>query len=227
MSETAAAAETDFTAALREVREHFDTRLGRVDGALEEMSAKLSRLPGQVRTLGTKIDSVSSALGETNYRALVKSLVSLYVLVEQMPSACRGSDGSATLGPADPMGVVTRLLWQTIEEAGVSRIPASGAFDPNLHCAVDSTPADVPAQVGQIRELVRSGFAVGPRVLQPAQVVVWGPVVPPATSAAPERDAVGGTPEESGPGEPARPSEGEPQDTLYENGRQQDGSTDG
>jgi len=204
------------------VAQGFDpliVRLERMEASLQDMSARLSQLPVQIRTLGTKIDGLSSGLGEAKFRSTVKSLISIYTLVEQMRAReAATSPDSASAGPLD---LITRLLWQALEEAGVSRINASGTFDPTLHFAVDSIPADSTSCVGQIRERVRNGFAVGSRVLQPAQVVVWGRVAPSTPPVASERQESDGPPAE--PGSPSKQpsSEGDAKDTFHDSGGRQ------
>jgi molecular chaperone GrpE len=78
--------------------------------------------------------------------------------------------------PDDPLFQGLRAVLDQMEAIlarhGVQRIGATGErFDPERHEAVAAQPSeDVPE--GTVLEVVRSGFAIGERVLRPAQVVV-------------------------------------------------------
>jgi molecular chaperone GrpE len=77
-------------------------------------------------------------------------------------------DGAA----ADGLRAVLEQMDTILERQGVTRVGRVGEpFDPNRHdaVAVRHSP-DVPD--GTIADVARSGFAVGDRVLRPAQVVV-------------------------------------------------------
>jgi molecular chaperone GrpE len=78
--------------------------------------------------------------------------------------------------PEGPLGQGLRAVLDQIEAVlarqGVTRIGAAGErFDPERHEAVDvRVTGDVEDQT--VLEVVRSGFALGDRILRPAQVVV-------------------------------------------------------
>ena len=67
-----------------------------------------------------------------------------------------------------------RLVHRELEDAllreGLSRIETNGHFDPHVHEALLSRPAD--ADEGSILEVVQKGYRLGDRVLRPARVVV-------------------------------------------------------
>ena len=77
--------------------------------------------------------------------------------------------------------LVARQLTQTLQQLGVRQVGAPvELFDPIWHEAVLAEPhADLPE--GTVVQVTRPGYALGKRVLRPAQVVV----------AAPEPTAVG------------------------------------
>jgi molecular chaperone GrpE len=78
--------------------------------------------------------------------------------------------------PDGPLGQGLRAVLDQIETVlarhGVTRIGAAGErFDPERHEAIDvRVTGEVDDQT--VLEVVRSGFALGDRVLRPAQVVV-------------------------------------------------------
>jgi molecular chaperone GrpE len=80
------------------------------------------------------------------------------------------------VGPEDPcfegMRAVLDQMEAILARQGVQRIGSAGEpFDPERHEAVAVVPStDVPDRA--IVEVARSGFALGDRVLRPAEVVV-------------------------------------------------------
>jgi hypothetical protein len=77
-----------------------------------------------------------------------------------------------TDGPDDRVRAVLEQMEAILRRQGVSRLGAAGEpFDPELHEAVAVQPSDeLPDRA--IVEIARSGFALGDRVVRPAQVVV-------------------------------------------------------
>jgi molecular chaperone GrpE len=71
--------------------------------------------------------------------------------------------------------LVARRLTQTLQQLGVRQVGAPGeSFDPSWHEAVLTEPrADLPE--GTVVQVTRPGYALGKRVLRPAQVVVAAP----------------------------------------------------
>lgn len=71
----------------------------------------------------------------------------------------------------DGVEATDRQLMQTLERYGVKAVDVSGKFDPNLHQAI----AEVPGQgkpVGNIVDVVQTGYMIGDRLLRPAMVTV-------------------------------------------------------
>jgi molecular chaperone GrpE len=79
--------------------------------------------------------------------------------------------------PGSPLSVglqaVLEQMEAILERQGVSRIGAPGEqFDPERHEAIGVVPAAGDTPDRTIVEVARSGYALGDRVLRPAQVVV-------------------------------------------------------
>jgi molecular chaperone GrpE len=69
--------------------------------------------------------------------------------------------------------MVEHQFMEALHKLGLSEIPGVGAkFDPNLHEALALTPVADPAQDGVVLVVHTTGYAVGSRVLQAAQVVI-------------------------------------------------------
>lgn len=71
---------------------------------------------------------------------------------------------------AEGIEMTSRNLLSLLEKEGVTEIDASGRFDPHLHEAVASLPADV--EEGTVLEVNQKGYSIAGRVLRPARVVI-------------------------------------------------------
>lgn len=69
------------------------------------------------------------------------------------------------------MDMVRRQLNDFLAAQGVEEIPASGAFDPNLHDAVAQEECAAGGE-GRILRVTRKGYKLRDRLLRPASVVV-------------------------------------------------------
>ncbi len=68
------------------------------------------------------------------------------------------------------MDMVRKQLNDFLENQGVTEIPTTGQFDPNLHDAVSQEPSEQPE--GEILRVTRRGFKIRDRLLRPASVIV-------------------------------------------------------
>jgi len=99
-----------------------------------------------------------------------------------MQAAAQNSTSMIYIG----MDMVRRQLGEFLVSQGVVAIPATGAFDPNLHEAVAQEECAEGAE-GTILRVTRKGYQLRDRLLRPASVVVSK--VPSATaSAGPDND---------------------------------------
>ena len=73
----------------------------------------------------------------------------------------------------DGVDMVERKLWKELEAAGVTRIDQVGVpFDPHVHEAVTTRPADQPAQDHTVGAVLQAGYQMGGALIRPARVVV-------------------------------------------------------
>jgi len=78
------------------------------------------------------------------------------------------------------MGLVERKLLKALEGVGLERLdPSGGAFDPNLHEAVMTTPATTPEQDGRVAVCFQAGYRLSGLLLRPARVSVYAFTEPP------------------------------------------------
>jgi molecular chaperone GrpE len=148
-------------------------RTARLEEVVEGASRQIGFVPPQVRQLGSRIDGLVASISEPRLRQALLGLIGIFDLVEQMETALEDGDS----GRPWARGVLRRQLRQILEANGLDEIPAEGAFDPQLHRALESVPVDDPARDGHVLAVVRPGFRSGRSVLRYAEVSVgrWSP----------------------------------------------------
>jgi len=67
--------------------------------------------------------------------------------------------------------LVHRALADVFARTGLVEIETDGAFDPHVHEALLTQPAD-DAEPGSVVQVLQKGYRLGDRVLRPARVVV-------------------------------------------------------
>ena len=68
--------------------------------------------------------------------------------------------------------MVRDSLIQALKEEGVEEV-AIESFDPNLHMAVQTVPADEDNPADTIAQVLQKGYKLHERLLRPAMVVVY------------------------------------------------------
>lgn len=70
--------------------------------------------------------------------------------------------------------LVRRRLFNALEQMGVRQVGNVGeAFDPHVHDAL-MTQSSTGSPMGTVVQVTRSGYAMGERIIRPAQVIVAG-----------------------------------------------------
>ena len=73
----------------------------------------------------------------------------------------------------DGVEMVERKIWKQLDAIGVTRIDQIGVpFDPNLHEAVTTGPADDPAKDHTVGAVLQPGYQLGGVLIRPARVAV-------------------------------------------------------
>lgn len=67
--------------------------------------------------------------------------------------------------------LVQRSLAEALKREGLVEIAADGPFDPHVHEALLSQPAE-DAEPGTVLQVLQKGYRLGDRVLRPARVIV-------------------------------------------------------
>jgi len=73
----------------------------------------------------------------------------------------------------DGVDMVERKFWKELDAIGVKRVDQVGVrFDPHLHEAVSTGPADHPAKDHTVGAVLQAGYQLGGTLIRPARVVV-------------------------------------------------------
>jgi molecular chaperone GrpE len=84
-----------------------------------------------------------------------------------------GAMATSVEGVLTGVDMVRRQFIGKLESLGVTRIDAGDQpFDPAIHDAVTTVPAQTPDQDGHVVGVIRQGYRIGDEVLRPAVVAV-------------------------------------------------------
>jgi molecular chaperone GrpE len=73
----------------------------------------------------------------------------------------------------DGVDMVERKTWKALEVAGVTRVDQVGVpFDPHVHEAVTTRPADHPSKDHTVGAILQPGYRMGDVLIRPARVTV-------------------------------------------------------
>lgn len=190
--ELSARLETTMAAGLTRMRELVglsEQRLGKLEASIDDLAKQTSFLPGKLRGLGTKVDSLTGTLGDQRCRGLLEGIVSALDLVEGAQSAFPADGDEAVREPRRYFDTIATRLRQILEDNQLQVIPTDVPFDPALHHALQQVPVGDADQHGRIVDVFRRGWRSSAAVLRFADVSVGrfdgsradGAQVPPPT----------------------------------------------
>ena len=151
---------------------------------VEQLEAQLAEKDRQLTETVAKYRQASAEFEESRLRlrreiskdierARREILADLLDVVDNLDRAIQAAGPSSSSPLLDGVEMVRRQFLQKLEGLGVTRIDVDGqTFDPTLHEAVTSVPAESPAHDGRIVGIVRQGYRIGTDVLRPASVAV-------------------------------------------------------
>lgn len=92
--------------------------------------------------------------------------------VDNLERALEAGDGESGEGLADGVRMVLGGLKETLSRHGIEAVdPAGEKFDPNLHEALSTMPAE-GVESGHVVEVMQKGYRLGEQLIRPARVVV-------------------------------------------------------
>ncbi|MDP6579638.1 MAG: nucleotide exchange factor GrpE [Vicinamibacterales bacterium] len=161
---------------------------------VEELEQRIESLNATVREYAGKYKSASQEFedararmrrelgkeAERDRRTFLAELLDVLDNLDRALAAGRTATDAASLLTGVELAR-TQFLAQ-LGRLGVTRLEADGQpFDPSLHDAITTTPADA-AQDNRVVSVIKEGYRIGDEVLRPASVVVGQAADTPAES---------------------------------------------
>lgn len=160
---------------LAEARRAYDDaqmRLRQVSKAYSDLNAEMKAFKERMENRA-KLDSEAQAYDQV--KAFFEPVMNL------KRSLGAGAHDAQSL--VHGLNMVLGQFMDALQRLGLSEIPGEGApFDPRVHEALAVQPVSEPVLDGKVLVVHTTGFMVGGRVLQPAQVVI-GKLAEPAGEA--------------------------------------------
>jgi molecular chaperone GrpE len=110
---------------------------------------------------------------ELQVRAAERVLKELLPIADDLDRALEAATDHAKAEEAklvEGVEMVRRQMGLVLAKEGIEEVSTEGPFDPHVHEALTSLPADVPE--GSILEVISKGYTLAGRVLRPARVII-------------------------------------------------------
>jgi len=140
-------------------------------GKFNEMEDKFLRARAEIANMSNRNKNEREQLVRYRSQDLGKKLLPAIDNLERALATEVTDDQGASLKKGVEM--VLESLNVALKEEGITEIKAEGeAFDPNLHQAVQTVPADDDHKADTIVNVLQKGYQLHDRVLRPAMVIV-------------------------------------------------------
>lgn len=104
-------------------------------------------------------------------RATERLVQQLLPVLDDLERALEAAAGHEEAKLEEGVQLVQRALAEALKREGLVEIAADGPFDPHVHEALLSQPAE-GAEPGTVLQVLQKGYRLGDRVLRPARVIV-------------------------------------------------------
>jgi molecular chaperone GrpE len=151
--------------------EPAEEAVARLDGELAELKDKYLRLAAEYDNFRKRAVKERTELWAKSQADVVQRLVDAFDDLARFAHVDPAQTDAKTIH--DGVDMVERKVWKELEALGVTRIDQVGVpFDPNLHEAVTTRPADHPTKDHTVGTVLQSGYRLGGALIRPARVVV-------------------------------------------------------
>ena len=114
---------------------------------------------------------VAREQADLSRRANERLLNELLPVIDDLERALEAAAAHEEATLEEGVRLVHRSLSGLLERHGLSEIEADGPFDPHVHEAMLTQPAE-GAEQGSVVQVLQKGYRLGDRVLRPARVIV-------------------------------------------------------
>src|SRR4051812_20286807 len=151
--------------------EDLERQLAEKDRIAQEYIAKYRQASAEFEESRLRLRREIAKEIERGRREILADLLEVVDNLDRALDAARLSPSADAL--LQGVEMVQRQFLAKLEGLGVKRIDVAGArFDPAMHEAVSTVPAQSPDQDGHIVGVVRHGYTIAADVLRPASVAV-------------------------------------------------------
>ena len=133
----------------------------------DDLLDTLQRLQAEFDNYRKRAARDQQSLVARAHERLVKELVPV---VDDLERALEAAEAHEEAKLEEGVALVARSLGDILRKEGLEEIPTEGKFDPHVHEALLSQPAE--AEEGSIIEVIQKGYRLGDRVIRPARVVI-------------------------------------------------------
>ncbi len=151
--------------------EDLERQLAEKDRIAQEFIAKFRQAAAEFEESRLRLRREIGKDVERGRREILADLLEVVDNLDRALDAARQSPSPDAL--LQGVEMVQRQFLAKLEGFGVRRIDVAGAsFDPSVHEAVSTVPAQAADQDGRVVGVVRHGYTIGDDVLRPASVAV-------------------------------------------------------
>jgi len=151
--------------------EPSDEAVARLEGELADMRDKYLRLAAEYDNLKKRSVRERTETWQRAQADLVQRLVDALDDLARFAHVDPAQTDAKTIH--DGVDMVERKMWKVLEAAGVTRVDQVGVpFDPHVHEAVTTRPADHPAKDHTVGAILQPGYRMGDALIRPARVIV-------------------------------------------------------
>jgi molecular chaperone GrpE len=151
--------------------EDLERQLAEKDRIAQEFIAKYRQAAAEFEESRLRLRREIGKDVERGRREILADLLDVLDNLDRALDAARQSPSPDAL--LQGVEMVQRQFLAKLEGFGVRRIEVAGAsFDPSVHEAVSTVPAQSSDQDGRVVGVVRHGYTIGDDVLRPASVAV-------------------------------------------------------
>ena len=146
----------------------LEERLAEAEAKQEEYLADLQRVAAEFDNYRKRAARDQEALVARAHERLVAALLPVLDDLERALEAAADHEEAKL---EEGVALVHRELTALLRKEGLVEVETDGRFDPHVHEALLSQPAE-GADEGAVIQVLQKGYRLGDRVLRPARVIV-------------------------------------------------------
>ena len=151
--------------------EPSDEGVVRLEGELADMKDKYLRLAAEYDNFKKRSVKERTETWQRAQADLVQRLVDALDDLARFAHVDPAQTDAKTIH--DGVDMVERKMWKALDAAGVTRVDQVGVpFDPHVHEAVTTRPADHAAKDHTVGAILQPGYRMGDALIRPARVIV-------------------------------------------------------